>query len=272
MRITFMNANPSVSLIFVNYQSVQYLTGALESLFSFEREAAFFEVIVVNNDSSESGALQDLRRTLPFLLIESSENSGFGRGCNLGARQARGAILGFINPDVLWVGTYLRKIAAVFGENRQVGALGMALLDTKGRSEAWSVGKEPNFISLSLNNFFPARRAAWSDQKSFSSDWVSGGALFVRAVLFAEIGGFDERFFLYFEDVDLCKEVRRQGFSVAYCPQFPLIHLGGKSQVSRQLQKTHFYDSQKKYFEKHRPLWENNALKFFHFFFRKIQL
>lgn len=267
-----MNANPSVSLIFVNYRSVQCLAMALESLFSFEREDAFFEIIVVNNDSSESGALQDLQRTFPFLLIESSENTGFGRGCNLGAKRARGAILGFINPDVLWMGTYLRKIAAVFDESRQMGVLGMALLDMKRRPETWSVGEEPNFIRLFLNNFFPVRRAVWPNQKSFFSDWVSGGALFVRAVLFTEIGGFDERFFLYFEDVDLCKEVRRRGFSVRYCPQFPLTHLGGKSQVSRQLQKKHFYDSQKKYFEKHRPLWENNALKFLHFFFRKIQL
>ncbi|MDO8565751.1 MAG: glycosyltransferase family 2 protein [Candidatus Moranbacteria bacterium] len=267
-----MNANPSVSLIFVNYRSARYLTGALKSLFSFELADDFFEVIVVNNDSSERIALQNLQRAFPFLLIESSENTGFGCGCNLGARRARGAILGFINPDVLWEGTYLRKIAAVFGENRQVGVLGMALFDTKRRPEAWSVGEEPSFISLSLNNFLPVRRAAYQNQKSFSSDWVSGGALFVRAALFAEIGGFDERFFLYFEDADLCKVVRRLGFSVISCPQFPLIHLGGKSQISRQLQKKHFYDSQKKYFEKHRPTWENNALKFLHFFFRKIQV
>lgn len=265
-----MNANPSISLIFVNYQSARYLAAALESLYSFERESDLFEVIVVNNDPSESVPLQALQRTFPFFLIESAENKGFSRGNNLGARQARGEVFGFINPDVLWTGAYLQKIAQVFGADSQVGVLGMALLDEKKRSEAWSTGSDPSLAALLLNNLFFLRKKFSAEKKAFSVDWVSGGALFIRRGLFADIGGFDERFFLYFEDVDLCKAVRKLGFMVVCHPEFPLIHLGSKSQESRRLQKKHFYTSQEKYFEKHRPAWEKKALRFFHTLFCKM--
>lgn len=266
-----MNASPSISLIFVNYRSAQYLAAALESLFSFEQEPGFFEIIVANNDPAESTALRALRQIYPFFLIESAGNNGFSRGNNLGARQAKGEILGFINPDVLWMGACLRKITQVFDEDRQTGVLGMALLDEKKRPEAWSVGPDPSLAAFLLNNLFPLRKGFSAREKTFSADWVSGGALFIRKGIFADIGGFDERFFLYFEDADLCKAVRERGFSVVCHPEFPLIHLGGKSQESKRLQKKHFYASQQKYFEKHRPAWERSVLKFFHSFFCKPQ-
>lgn len=263
-----MNANPHISLVFVNYRSAQYLAAALRSLFSFEQETDLFEVIVVNNDASESPVLQELRRALPFILIENSGNLGFGNGGNLGARQARGNILGFINPDVLWTGAHLQGIGRLFGENRSIGIAGMALLDADKRPEAWSAGQEPGLLSIVCNNIIPSRRALWQKDGLSFPDWVSGGALFIRAALFSEIGGFDERFFLYFEDVDLCAEARKRGFSVARHTAFPLVHLGGRSNLSSGLQKKYFHESQKKYFEKRRPAWESRALELLRFLFR----
>lgn len=265
-----MNAEPAISLVFVNYRSARYLAAALESLFSFERETATFEIIVVNNDPSESAALLALKQRLPFFLIESDENSGFSRGSNLAAGHAHGSILGFINPDTLWTGAHLRKIAAFFDEDIRSGVLGMMLLDTNKMPEPWSIGEEPNLAALFLNNLFPSRRAFPSGQKLLFPDWVSGGALFIRKKLFSEIGGFDERFFLYFEDIDLCKEVRRRGFLVACRTDLPLVHLGGKSQKSECLQKKHFFLSQREYFRKHRPKWESGVLQCLQFFFRKV--
>ncbi|MEK9151202.1 MAG: glycosyltransferase [Patescibacteria group bacterium] len=263
-----MNASPHISLIFVNYRSAQYLAAALRSLFSFERETDFFEVIVVNNDASESPVLQELRRASPFILIENDRNSGFGSGGNLGARQARGRILGFINPDVLWAGVLLSDIIRLFDEERKIGILGMALLDADQHPEAWSAGLEPSLVTLFRNNIFPSGQAVWRKDGLSFPDWVSGGALFIRSALFSEIGGFDERFFLYYEDVDLCTEARKRGFSVARHSSLPLVHLGGRSNLSPGLQKKHFYDSQKKYFDKRRPAWEGKALRFLRFFFR----
>lgn len=264
-----MSANPHISLIFVNYRSARYLAGALESLFSFERETDLFEVIVVNNDVSEGERLQELKQSLPFLLIESGENSGFGSGNNRGVSLARGKILAFINPDVLWTGAHLHKIARFFDEEEKIGVLGMALLGEDKRPEAWSAGREPSLATLFRNNISPARQALREKEGLSFPDWVSGGGLFVRAGLFSAIGGFDERFFLYFEDVDLCTEVRQRGFLVAHHSSFPLIHLGGRSQHSERLQKKRFYASQRKYFGKRRPGWEGKALACLHtLFFR----
>lgn len=265
-----MSANPDISLVFVNYRSARYLSSALESLFSFERETALFEVIVVNNDASESADLCELRRTFPFLLIESRENIGFGGGNNRGALQARGKILGFINPDVLWTGAHLHKIERFFDEEAKIGVLGMALLDENKRPEIWSAGTDPSLGTLFRNNLLPAKRGFLDKEAVSFPDWVSGGGLFIREELFSVIGGFDERFFLYFEDVDLCAEVRKRGFLAARHSSFPLIHLRGKSQHSECLQKKHFYASQRQYFGKHRPWWESKILACLQLFFCKI--
>mgnify|MGYP003393682782 CR=1 FL=1 len=253
----------------MNYRSAQYLNGALASLFSFEQEGDFFEVIVVNNDPLESEALRLLKQAFPFFLIESGGNVGFGRGNNLGAKKARGKILAFINPDVLWTGMHLRSIAAVFAEQQMIGILGMALLNADKEPEAWSAGREPSLLNLLRNNVLPEKQALWQRPELFFPDWVSGGGLCIRQALFSAIGGFDERYFLYFEDVDLCAAARQRGFSVARHTAFPLLHLGGKSQHSTRSQKKHFYASQRQYFAKHRPRWEWMILSWLQALFHK---
>lgn len=253
-----MNAS-QISLIFVNYGSVEYLANALKSLFVCERNADFFEVIVVNNDVSESQILINLQKTFTFQLVESGGNVGFGRGNNLGAKMARGKILGFINPDVIWTKECLSEIEHAFSSDVKLGILGMALLDENKKSEAWSFGKEPSLANLFYNNFFPLRTFG-KEEKISAQDWVSGGALFIPSSLFSAIGGFDERFFLYFEDVDLCASVCKRGFSVKRYADLPLVHLGSKSQISVTAQKKHFLESQRKYFEKWRPKWESKML------------
>lgn len=256
-----------ISLIFVNYGSVEYLTNALKSLFACEKNTDFFEVIVVNNDASESQALVNLQKTLLFQLVESGENIGFGRGNNLGAKMARGEILGFINPDVIWEKECLPEIERAFTSDTKLGVLGMALLDKDKKPEAWSFGKESNLANLFYNNLFPLWRALGKGKEVSLQDWVSGGAMFIRKELFSAIGGFDERFFLYFEDVDLCAQARRRGFLVKRYAYLPLVHLGGKSQISTRLQKKYFLESQKKYFAKHRPKWESLVINFLQNFF-----
>ena len=252
-----MDIYPKISLIFVNYRSVFHLTKALESLFYFEKESNLFEVIVVNNDSSESEALLELHKKFQFFLIQNNRNRGFGAGNNIGAKRAQGSILGFINPDIIWTGKHLSHIEELFHEKKEMGVLGMRILDKEGEEEEWSLGKSPSLARLLKNNMFFQR-------KELSPEWVSGGALFIRKDLFSSLFGFDEQFFLYFEDVDLCRRVLAEGFSVLSSSQFSLIHLGGQSKHSTILQKQQFYASQKKYFKKHRPAWESKTLVFFH--------
>jgi len=120
----------------------------------------------------------------------------------------------------------------------------MALLDTEKRSEAWSYGKEPSLVTLFFNNLFPAQCDARLEREAFFPGLGQRRRSFVRAELFAEIGGFDEQFFLYFEDVDLCKEARQRGFLVMGYPEFSLIHLGGKAGNHGVFSKKHYALSQ----------------------------
>jgi len=265
--IFFMNIQPKISLIFVNYRSVKYLKKALESLFSFEKEDALFEIIVINNDNSENEELLQMKKQLPFLLIQNDTNIGFGAGNNVGAKQARGSILGFINPDILWREENLHAIGTFFDKKKEVGILGMTILDPEGKEEEWSVGKAPGLANLFWNNVLPVKKNSSEIRRVSLFDWVSGGALFIRKDLFFLASGFDEQFFLYFEDVDLCTRVRALGAAVVRHPDFAITHLGGKSKHSTNLQKKQFYSSQRKYFEKHRPLGENKILSILHFLF-----
>lgn len=264
-----MNTHPLISLVFVNYQSVGYLKEALESLFCFEKERSLFEVIVVNNDRSETAMIGELSRQYPFRIIESGKNDGFGSGCNRGVKLAQGSIFGFINPDIVWREPIVLAVARIFQQRPLVGVFGARLIGDDGGPESWSAGRAPSLCELMRNNF-----PAWLSKDHSSEipgklsfpDWVSGGALFVRAKLFEDIGGFDERFFLYFEDVDLCVAARIRGFSVAHDGGLSLTHRGGRSISSKRSQKRQFFSSQKKYFNKRRPRWETAILYLLHFF------
>lgn len=258
--------NHSFSLIFVNYQSARHLARSLESLILWEN-ISDIELIIVNNDETETLLLHNLQKIFPFLLIENKKNGGFGQGANIGADAASGNILGFLNPDTLWHKNSLEIITEVFQSDSHIGAVGMKLIGTDGKTETWSFGKFPGLWRLLLNNLFLPRSDFASETLSpLEVDWVSGGALFTRKNVFRLLHGFDENFFLYFEDADFCLRTKQAGHDIYLLPQTTLIHHGGKSSSSKEIQKNHFYASQEAYFKKHRPKWEYIFLRIFRFF------
>jgi len=263
MMIFAMISSPNISLIFVNYHSAWQLSLALKSLFLLE-ESKSFEVIVVNNDPRERFVLEYLQKNLSFLLIQNIENKGFASAANHGARFASGQILGFINPDTLWCQPTLAKIQNLFFTEKKLGVFGMTLLDSEREHEKWSGGKFPSLAMLLLNNLSPFSSRRTAEEKEFF-EWVSGGGFFISRSIFEELEGFDENFFLYFEDADLCLRVRKAEYAVMREPYMPLIHTGGKSSSSLTVQKKYFYESQKKFFRKNRPHHEFMVLQILHF-------
>lgn len=264
-----MTRHPKISLIFVNYKSSKQLRASLQSVVDFEgKQEGLFETIIVNNDVSETEMVKKLSSEQGCALIANDKNCGFGAAANKGAQQARGEFLGFLNPDTLWQKTCLQDIQKTFQEQPTLGILGLTLVATSGKPEEWSFGKDPTLCRIILNNFFHFEKRA--HRNDMVVDWVSGAALFIRRDLFVRLGGFDENFFLYFEDVDLCRRVRAVGHDVLLTKGFPIVHYGGQSHMSTKKQKEYYYQSQEKYFKKYRTRTEQVLLRFFRIFSQRL--
>lgn len=238
-----------LSIIIVNYQSEPYLQKCLASLFQFNL-GIDFEIVIVNNDEKER--LDGIKEKFPSIVfINSPKNKGFGSACNLGVRISQGELLLFLNPDTEILSSF-NLIINEFQKNSEIGALGPKLLEENGKVQKWSTGAEVSLPDLIRNNLgLPRSRKIWESPVARETFWISGAALFTSRKVFSEIGGFDENFFMYFEDNDFCRSVRKTGKKLLYFPEVAIRHLGGKSSQDPKKQKAYFFASQDYYFQKH---------------------
>jgi GT2 family glycosyltransferase len=256
---------PIFTFIIVNYRSASLLPAWFESLIHTHLGPDAYEVIVANNDPDESAQLLALQQDYTFQLFEQGSNRGFGAAVNNVAPQAQGSLLCLSNPDTRFVSSDWRTLSQYWSEGTHLGILGPQLIDRYGQPERWSRGTTPTLWHILRNNLGFSADARLNRLTTLHQvDWVSGATLIIPTALFQKIHGFDEDFFLYFEDVDLCQRVRNQGFTVKTLPELRIRHLGGRSMGSLCEQKRHFFHSQKKYFHKHRSRLECFLLDVFH--------
>ena len=254
---------PLFSFIIVNFNSARVLPECLRSIEQLHYPKDKYEVIVVNNDANENTALEELQHTYTFSLLHAQRNIGFGAANNQAAKLARGSVLVFLNPDTALLQADLSQIHDHFRAFPRCGILGLRLLLPDGTIQPWSAGNKVTLWDIIRNNIgFPTSRETWLKEETSSVDWVSGGAFAMPRNIFRTVDGFDEQFFLYFEDVDLCYRVQRMGYEVTLFPGAKALHRNGQSSASTKQQKRHFYQSQSLYFRKHRPLWEGILLQF----------
>jgi len=242
-------AGARISFIIVNYKSYSFLKNCLNSIHKNSGDLSY-EIIIVNND--------DVALDFPGIeTVNLKKNIGFGAGCNAGAKIAQGEILCFLNPDTEILDN-IKKIINYFGTDNNMGVIGPKLITRKNKTQQWCAGAETNLWNILRNNLgFPRSKKIWNSQKPVECSWVSGAALFIKKNIFNEARGFDENFFMYYEDEDLCKRVREKGYKIIYFPEFTVRHLCGKSFNSRIKQKKYFYTSMIYYFKKH--FWKNKA-------------
>ena len=235
---------PRFSLITVNFQSALAVSRMIRSLpDSFVAEA---EILIVNNDPSETAVLARLFGRLGRIrVIDAGGNIGFGTACNRGAREAGAETLLFLNPDTRFVAGSLLGWAAEFSSSKR--SISAPVVTHDRHEEAWNGGRTISPVSILLQNIFPSGRF-WSWYAGFFlPDWVSGAAFMIRRLDFEEIGGFDERFFLYYEDVDLCHRAQQAGFSINKSRRAVFDHQGGLSHISHSSQKQAYFRSQDLY-------------------------
>jgi GT2 family glycosyltransferase len=185
------------------------------------------------------------------IVIDNNKiNKGFAKAANLGVQKARGEYLLFLNPDTAILEGDFKKLLSNIKQQTDLGVVGLKMVLKDGSPQPYSFGKK-----LSLRNAIFHRRDA-INRVSTRIDWVSGGAMVMRKSLFDKLGGFDEQFFMYFEDQDLCLRAKDLGFKVELWQDIKILHhggkpLGGKSHQSRRNQLKIYYGSQSKFIKKY---------------------
>jgi GT2 family glycosyltransferase len=255
------------SVITVNYRSWPYALRCIDSLYRTGYED--FEVVVVNNDQ---GATPEIPH--PVRLIRNPENVGFARACNQGVYVSRGENVMFINPDTLVEGDFFESLEKFLDENPRVGVAGPRIVGVEGDVQL-TARKELGFVSGFLGRtslltrlfpqsalvkrLFPAARKLTGPT---AVDWISGTCMTVRRQVLEEIGPMDERFFMYFEDADLCRRAREAGWLVYYLPQVEVFHHSGASSQNRSRA---IWDLHKSAFLYHRKHGRHGPLGFYSF-------
>lgn len=232
---------PAVSVIIVSYQSALVLTGCLRAL---AHAGVAWEIIVVDNASTDGSAAL-IRREFPHvLLLENAVNRGFAAAANQGAALARGTYLLFLNPDTELGPGAIATISRALETNPRLGAVGCQVKNPDGTLQP-SMGRFPTVANLIINRLPVVKRIVpsyfinvpWYYYAARSPDWIMGACLMVRKAAFTAVGGFDEEFFLYGEDVDLCYRLGQAGWQLAYLPNAWVIHHDHGKTPSRRINK-----------------------------------
>ena len=256
---------PDVTAILVNYNAGNELAAALRSIQS-DCAQVEWEAVVVDNASSDNSAA--IVETFPqATLIRNRANVGFGRAVNQAAAVARAPRLLLINPDCRLVSGAMSTLRSVLDAEPSCAVVGPRIFDPDGTVQGSARGDPDMLTGLFgrrgalrvLLPFLPVARrnvvvedAVRTGAASVVVDWLSGACMLVRRDAFTAAGGFDERFFLYWEDADLCRRLRNRGFHVRYVPGASAVHqVGRSSQTARRSSIRAFHASAYLYYATH---------------------
>ena len=234
-----------VGVVVVTWQSEATIEACLRSI------PDGVPVVVVDNDSGD--ATGDRVRTVrpEAFWLPAGGNLGFGRACNLGAERLPGHDVLFLNPDARLEAGAMERLHAYLLEHPGVGMVGPRLLDAKGLPE-WSWGDGPTVWREAIRSR-RVRRGEVPPVPSGCVDWVTGGCCLVRREAFEAVTGFDPGYFLYFEDLDLCRRIRTAGFEVHLVAEANAVHARGhSSEQAGDRVRRHYRDGQRRYYAKHR--------------------
>jgi GT2 family glycosyltransferase len=228
----------------------------LQAIASIKRETMAFpcEIIVVDN-ASKDGSAQAIRAAHPDVrVIECARNTGFARANNAGLAIASGQYLLLLNSDTVVADRAIERMVAYMDAHAEVGMAGPKLVWPDGRYQPNSFRRLPN-----IKNAFAYLTGCASDYKPniaphapAPAEAISGAAMLFRRSIYETIGGLDERFFMYGEDLDFCKRARDAGFIVYYLPQAVIVHRGGESSKQRKIGAIkNFYNAMWLYYQIH---------------------
>ena len=257
-----------LSIITVNWKVKDLLEKCLRSVYEQTKDISF-EVFVVDNDSGD-GSVEMVREKFPQVsLTASNDNLGFAKGNNVAAKDAKGRYILLLNPDTEILDNAIGKMVKFMDNHPGCGIAGFKLLNPDLTLQP-SVRHFPTFLSqalilLKLHHLFPhsapMRHYLAEDfdyTKTQPADQVMGAFFMIRKKVIEKIGLLDEKFWIWFEEVDYCKRTKEAGFKILYTPEAKIIHYYGQSfkQVYNVKKQKDFNKSLTYYFKKHQPLWQ----------------
>jgi GT2 family glycosyltransferase len=244
----------ALSIIIVSFNARADLERCLESLHAHP-PAASHQVIVVDNRSTD-GSAEAARRWPGVHVIEAGANLGFARANNIGIGAGDGTNLLLLNSDTVVPAGAIDGLLAELDDDPGVAVVGPRLVDANGRAEL-SFGP----MIGPLNEFRQKRLSRSGDVERLTRtrhfpDWVSGACLLVRRADADAVGGLDERYFMYTEDVDFCAAIRARGRRILFTPDVEVVHVRGRSAASAPAAtQEHYRRSQLAFYRKHHPRW-----------------
>jgi GT2 family glycosyltransferase len=232
-----------LSIIYVNWNSVDYLRESIASVYEHTHDSAF-QIIVVDNASPQLG-VDSLSQSFPEIkIIHSETNLGFAGANNLGFRHSVGEYVLFLNPDTTLVSPSIDHLIARHKAQPDAGIMGCKLLNTDLSVQLSSIEAFPTILNQALDSNYLRLRwpacALWKIEPLFSEsrvpvqvDVISGACMLLRRTVFEQVGHFSEEYFMYAEDLDLNYKVKSAGFPNYYVGDTAIIHHGGKSSAGQ---------------------------------------
>jgi GT2 family glycosyltransferase len=253
----------SADIIIVNYNCTDYTIRCIDSI-KRHTQSCWTSIIVIDNNSND---IPDrIAESFPDIqLIKNSRNIGFGKAINYGLKLSKLKYTILINPDALIPDESLFDVINYLEKHKEIAVAGPKILEWNGNIQgsarrfptAWTsiCGRKSPLTRMSPGNSITRREFICFNgekHKPQTVDWVSGACMIIRRDAIKQVGGFDSRFFMYWEDADLCKRLKKLGWKIVYYPKAQVYHQTGKSSATRPVRSIyHFHKSCYYYFRKH---------------------
>jgi GT2 family glycosyltransferase len=255
---------PLVSVVIVTYNSRRHIDACLESAVE-TLPPLDYEIVVVDNASPDGTGLAVRQRWTAVRVIDAAGNLGFARATNIGIRQSSGTFVLVLNPDTALRHGAVQQLLGVLESTPDVAVAGPRLVDGYGRAELSFGSMIGPFSELRQKLLVRGNDRGAPiisgyvqrlTRKSRIVDWVSGACLIVRRFDAEAVGLFDERYFMYAEDVDFCAAIRARGRKVLFVADAEVSHLRGQSVASLpRATEVAYRRSQLAFYAKHHPRW-----------------
>ena len=248
-----------LSIVILCWNDLEVIANCLQSIYS-STHSTQFEIIVSDNGSTD-GSVEFIRKRFPRVhVIENGTNLRFAKANNVGIRASKGEYILILNPDTIIHDGTLDKLVMFADQHPEAGAFGCRVLNPDGTYQVsgrpfaslrgeWIAALHLRPLGYFSDWFLSDSYTGWKGETQRMVDRHSGCFILIRGDLLKRLGGFDEQFFYYYEDMDLCRRIWDAGYSIIYTPEMTITHLGGQStkrspvafQLDSQITRYHYF-------------------------------